>query len=51
MDSITADSLTFHIKDALLRLNVQLSQCRGQCYDGASNMSVHYVIPPMWWSH
>ena len=39
MDSITADSLTFHIKDALLRLNVQLSQCWGQCYDGASNMS------------
>ena len=39
VDSITADSLTFHIKDALLCLNVQLSQCRGQCYDGASNMS------------
>ena len=39
VDSITADSLTFHIKDALLRLNVQLSQCRRQCYDGASNMS------------
>ena len=39
VDSITADSLTFHIKDALLRLNLQLSQCRGQCYDGASNMS------------
>ena len=39
VDSITADSLTFHIKDALLRLNVQLSQCWGQCYDGASNMS------------
>ena len=39
MNSITADSLTFHIKDALLRLNVQLSQCRGQCYDGATNMS------------
>ena len=39
VDSITADSLTFHIKDALLHLNVQLSQCWGQCYDGASNMS------------
>ena len=39
VNSITADSLTFHIKDALLRLNVQLSQCRGQCYDGATNMS------------
>ena len=39
VNSITADSLTFHIKDALLRLNVQLSQCLGQCYDGATNMS------------
>ena len=27
VDSITADSLTIHIKDALLRLNLQLSQC------------------------
>ena len=39
VNSITADSLTFHIKDALLRLNVQLSRCCGQCYDGATNMS------------
>ena len=39
VNSITADSLTFHIKDALLRLNVQLSQCWGQCYDGTTNMS------------
>ena len=41
VNSITADSLTFHIKDALLRLNVQLSQCQGQCYcyDGATNMN------------
>ena len=39
VDSIIADSLAFHIKDALLHLNVQLLQCRGQCYDGASNMS------------
>ena len=29
VDSITADSLTLHIKDALLCLNVQLLQCRG----------------------
>ena len=39
MNSITADSLTYHIKDALLHLNAQLSQCRGQCYDGETNMS------------
>ena len=37
--SITADSLVHAIKDVLIRMNVKLSECRGQCYDGASNMS------------
>ena len=36
---INADCLVQSIKDALLRINVQLSKCRGQCYDGASNMN------------
>ena len=27
------------IKDALVRMNLRLNKCRGQCYDGASNMS------------
>ena len=36
--SISADSLVSIIKDVLLRLNLQLDNCRGQCYDGASNM-------------
>ena len=27
------------MKDVLLQTNVQLSRCRGQCYDGASNMT------------
>ena len=35
---IDADCLVQAIKDTLLRINVPLSQCRGQCYDGASNM-------------
>ena len=39
MDAINADCLVFAIKDALIRLNLKLSCCRGQCYDGASNMS------------
>ena len=39
VDSITEDSLTFHIKDALLCLNVQVSQCQCQCCDGAANIS------------
>lgn len=39
MDAIDADSLTFSIKDVLLRMALPLSNCRGQCYDGVSNMS------------
>ena len=39
MDSIDAVSLLSSIKDVLVRMNVKLSYCRGQCYDGASNMS------------
>lgn len=35
----TADILFATIKDALQRYNLSLSKCRGQCYDGASNVS------------
>ena len=34
-----AATLTSTLKDALVRSGIQLSQCRGQAYDGASNMS------------
>ncbi len=37
--STSADSIVFTIKDILLRLNLRLDMCRGQCYDGASTMS------------
>ena len=37
--SIAASSLVAVIKDTLLRLNLTLAKARGQCYDGASNMS------------
>ncbi|XP_052818330.1 zinc finger MYM-type protein 1-like [Mya arenaria] len=37
--SIDAQTITNVIKDTLLRMILQLSKCRGQCYDGASNMS------------
>ena len=40
-DSITADSLVSIIKDVILRFNIKLENCRGQCYDGASNMKGH----------
>ena len=37
--SIKADCLTEAIKDTLLRIGLKLSECRGQCYDGGTNMS------------
>ena len=36
-----AVTLTSAIKDCLIRLSLPLAQCRGQAYDGASNMSGH----------
>ena len=39
VENITADSLVHTIKDVLLRMKLKLSECRGQCYDGALNMS------------
>ena len=37
--SIGSDMLVSIIKDTLLRFNLPLSKARGQCYDGARNMS------------
>ena len=38
VQNIKSDTLVAAIKDILLRLNLQLASCRGQTYDGASNM-------------
>ena len=38
-DNTTAATLTTIIKDAICRLGLDLRDCRGQGYDGASNMS------------
>ena len=38
VNSIEADTLVATLKDTLLRMNIPLSNCRGQCYDRASNM-------------
>lgn len=35
---IAATTITSAIQDILARINLSLSRCRGQCYDGASNM-------------
>ena len=37
--STTAESLVSIIKDTLLRMNLKIEHCHGQCYDGASAMS------------
>jgi len=39
VSTIESSSLVTAIKDCLLRLNISLTKVRGQCYDGASNMS------------
>ena len=39
VDSIDAIFLLVSIKDVLVQMNVKLSHCHGQYYDGASNMS------------
>jgi len=37
--SIDAKTLTSVIEDTLTRMNISLQNCRGQCYNGARNMS------------
>ena len=38
-NSITSDALVAVIKDTLLKMQLKMETCRGQCYDGASSMS------------
>ena len=38
VDNIKADTLVTVLKDVLIRLNIPLSNARGQCYDSAKNM-------------
>ena len=39
--NISAETIVSAIKDVLVKLQLSLVNCRGQCYDGASNMMVH----------
>ena len=41
VETTDAATLCTVIKDILLRVNLQLTQCRGQAYDGAANMAGH----------
>ena len=38
VENIKSDAIVHAIKDILIRLNLPLQHCRGQTYDGASNM-------------
>ena len=38
LTNIKSETIVAAIKDALLRTQLSLDKCRGQCYDGASNM-------------
>ena len=38
VDDITTNTVVHILKDTVLRMNLNLSMCRAQCYDGASNM-------------
>ena len=38
VDDITAKTIVSVLKDTILRMNLKMSMCRAQCYDGASNM-------------
>ena len=37
--NICADTLVACIRDTLIHMNLSIQNCRGQCYDGASNMA------------
>ena len=39
LHNVNADTLVAVIKDVVLRMNLDLHNCRGQCYDGAANMA------------
>ena len=38
VDDITTATIVHVLKDTILHLNLSMSMCRAQCYDGASNM-------------
>lgn len=41
LESTSAESIFSTVQDILLRMNLRIENCRGQCYDGASSMAGH----------
>eukprot|EP00795_Rhopilema_esculentum_P006479 gene6479-11932_t len=40
----TSDALFTILEDVLLRMQLDITKCRGQCYDGAANVSGHVTV-------
>ena len=38
ISNISSETIVNALKDSLIRLQLSLNECRGQCYDGATNM-------------
>lgn len=38
VNNITSDTIVHVLTDTICRMNLSMSMCRRQCYDGASNM-------------
>ena len=41
IDRVDASTIAAVVKDVLIRLQMPLDKCRGQCYDGCSTISGH----------
>ena len=43
LERTNAEMIVSVVEDVLLRMNLSITNCRGQCYDGASNMSTGFA--------
>ena len=41
VETTKSDTIVHILKDTLIRMNLPITNCRGQCYDGAANMAGH----------
>ena len=41
VELIGSDYIVHILKDTMIRMNLSIAICRGQCYDGAANMAGH----------
>ena len=41
VESTKSDTIVQILKDTMIRMNLPITNCRGQCYDGAANMAGH----------